>query len=440
MEPLTVGIWGIVLLLLMIGLGIHVGISLGLVGFVGLWALTGNLAAGLGLLTTTPWTKTASYELSCLPMFILMGLLAYESGISQEIFNAAYKWLGRLPGGLAIATVAGNACFGAVTGSSIVSVAVFTKAAFPEMQRYKYNSEFAAGSIVAGGMLGMLIPPSVLMVVYGVITQTSIGRLLIAGIGPGLLLTVLFSIWCLAFALRNPVRAPRSIIKFTIREKLSSLKGAWGVGLLIVLVVGGIYAGLFTPTEGGGVGAFGTFIIALSLRKLNWSNFSGALRETVKTTCMIYLLIIGAQIFAKFLTLTTLPAVFSTWVVNSGMSALEMSFVFMLMYLMMGCILDSISMMLITLPIIHPAMMTLGVNPIWFAMCVIMSIECGLITPPFGLNVYTLKAVAGDQVDLDLVGAFRGAAPFLLMALLALIIMLFLPGISTWLPEHMLGG
>ena len=438
MEPLTIGIWSIVLLLVMIGMGIHVGIVLGLIGFGGLCALTGSLGAGLGLLTTSPWTKTASYALSCLPMFIFMGLLAYESGISKEIFNSAYKWLGRLPGGLAIATVVGNACFGAVTGSSIVSVAVFTKAAFPEMQRYKYNTEFAAGSIAAGGMLGMLIPPSILMVVYGVITQTSIGKLLIAGIGPGLLLTLLFSLWCLATALRKPHWAPRPPISFTFREKLSSLKGTWGIGLLIVLVVGGIYSGLFTPTEGGGVGAFGTFIIALTLRKLNWSNFTAALRDTVKTTCMIYLLIIGAQIFAKFLTLTTLPAVFSAWVVASGMSPLAMTFVFMLMYLMMGCILDSISMMLITLPIIHPAMMTLGVNPIWFAMCVIMAIECGIITPPFGLNIYTLKAVAGDQIDL--VGAFRGAAPFLLMAFLALLIMLFVPAISTWLPERMLGG
>lgn len=437
MEPVIVGILGIILLLITIALGIHVGISLGLVGLVGLWGVTGSFTAGLGLLTTSPWTKTASYELSCLPMFIFMGLLAGESGISQEIFTAAYKWLGKLPGGLAIATVVGNAAFGAVTGSSIVSVAVFTKVAFPEMLRYNYDKKFAAGTIAAGGMLGMLIPPSILMVVYGVITQTSIGRLLIAGIGPGLLLTLLFSILCLAVALRNPLHAPRPMIRFTIKEKLLSLKGTWGLGALIVLLVGGIYTGLFTPTEGGCVGAFGTFVIALVLRKLNWSNFTAALRETIKTTCMIYLLIIGALIFAKFLTLSTLPAVFSAWVVNSGMSALAMTFVFMIMYLAMGCILDSISMMLITLPIIHPVMMSLGVNPIWFAMCVVVAIECGLITPPFGLNVFTLKAVAGDQVNL--MEVFQGSVPFLLMAILGLIIILLVPAISTWLPEQMMG-
>lgn len=437
MEPVIIGILGIVILLIAILLGIHVGVALGVVGFMGLWWLSDNFTTGLGLLTTSPWSRTAQYAFTCLPMFILMGIFASHSGISEQVFDAANRWLGRLPGGLAVATTVGNAAFGAVTGSSLVAVAVFTKVAFPQMLRFNYSKRFAAGAIAAGGMLGMLIPPSILMVVYGIITQTSIGHLLIGGIGPGLLLTALFCILSFSTALLWPHMAPRADIGYTLKEKIVGMKGTAGVVILAAIIVGGIYTGIFTPTEGGAAGAFGAFLIALAMRKLTWPNFIASLKETAQTTCMIFLIVIGAMVFGKFLALSTLSIKFAEWVGGSGIPPLAIVGIFVVMFLALGCFLDSTSILFITLPVMHPVILSLHLNEIWFAMVAIMAVECGLLTPPLGINVYTLKAVAGDEISLNEV--FLGCIPFFFAALSSVVILMFVPIISTWIPSHMLG-
>ena len=438
MEPQVIGLLGIVALLVAISLGLHIGVALGTVGFLGLAWITGSGNMGISLLTTAPWSTTAVYAFSALPLFVLMGLFAYRSGISHSLFDMAYRWLGRLPGGLAIATVVGNAGFGAVCGSSMVACAVFTKVSLPEMLRHGYDKKFACGTIAAGGMLGMLIPPSILMVVYGILTEQSIGHLLMAGIGPGLLLALIFSITSLVLAARDPRLGPPATETFTWRERLLGVKGAWGVVALAGIIVGGIYLGVFTPTEGAAVGASGAFVLALAMRKLHRQDLAGALKETGQTTAMIMMIVIGATIFARFLALSTLPTRFAQAVTSASVPPLVMIGVFMVMYLIMGCFLDSISMMSITLPVIHPMIVKMGINPIWFAMLVVMAIEIGLLTPPVGINVYTVKVSApAGMVTLEEV--FQGIVPFFFVSLIALAIMMLFPSISLLIPQTMLG-
>jgi tripartite ATP-independent transporter DctM subunit len=437
MDSVTIGYLSLIALMLFLFLGVHVGVSLALIGFVGIWLIQGSFQAGIGVLPVSAFYKVVTYSLSPLPVFILMGYLALESDLGVEIFDTASKWAGRLPGGLAIATVVGNAFFGAICGSSIVATTVFAKIALPEMERYKYNLQLAAGTVTGGSMLGMLIPPSILMVIYGVITEQSVGRLLMAGIGPGILLCLLFVILVLGMALLNPKLVPEAPQSVPFKEKVKSLKGTWAFLIIAILLVIGIYLGFFSPTEAGAVGAIGVFIIGLLRRKLNWPKIKSALADSGLVTASIFLVVIGAMIFSRFLAMSTLPTEITRRVVLAGLSPMLMVCTFMIMYLFLGCILDSSAMMLITLPIIHPLIVGMGLDPIWFAMCVIMAIEIGLLTPPFGLSVFAFKASVGDKMDL--MEIFRGAVPFAFVSLIALVMVILFPPISVTIPNSMFG-
>ena len=494
MDDLYWGIIGFVAVLSLMALGVHVGLALAATGFIGMLAMTGKIQLALALFTTTPYSTTNVYAFAILPLFIIMGLFAMHAGLSARAFDAAYKWVGRLPGGMAIATTWANAMFAACTGSSVVACAVFTRISLPEMYRRRYDKAFACGTIAAAGMLGMLIPPSALMIVYGILTEQSIGKLLIAGVGPGLLLTLIFTAGIVAVAARYPDRAPRAEYAPPLTERLKATVGVVGIVVLVVGIIAGMYTGIFTPTEAGAAGAAGALVLALiapflerwvfraetasatsnaaaapadgdagpgdsgdELRPLpavdggpqldkpglNWQRFSQAMKEAAQTSALVFFILIGAMIFARFLVLTGLPGEFVEIVHAANIPTLLIMILFLVMYVFLGMFQDSISMMSITLPIVHPIIVGLGIDPVYFAMLVIMSIEIGLITPPVGLNVYTVRSVAvqmPEGQDLSLENIFRGILPFFFLSIVALIILIAVPPISTFLPNQMFGS
>ena len=484
MDDLYWGIIGFVAVLSLMALGVHVGLALAATGFIGMFLMTGKLSLALALFTTTPYSTTNVYAFAILPLFIIMGLFAMHAGLSARAFDAAYKWVGRLPGGMAIATTWANAMFAACTGSSVVACAVFTRISLPEMDRRGYDKAFACGTIAAAGMLGMLIPPSALMIVYGILTEQSIGKLLIAGVGPGILLTIIFTLGIIAVAVRYPQRAPRAEYAPPLLERLKATIGVVGIVTLVVGIIAGMYTGIFTPTEAGAAGAAGALVLALLAPLmerwifrsdaaaaasdtpaaipadsvpgpiappsgvvvenpgLNWERFSQAMKEAAQTSALVFFILIGAMIFARFLVLTGLPGEFVDAVHAASIPTLLIMILFLIMYVFLGMFQDSISMMSITLPIVDPIITGLGIDRVYFAMLVIMSIEIGLITPPVGLNVYTVRSVAVQMKEgegMTLEDIFRGILPFFFLSIVALIILIAVPPISTFLPSKMFG-
>jgi C4-dicarboxylate transporter DctM subunit len=435
MEPTTAGLIGSLCMMVLIAFGTHIGPSLAAGGLLGLVLLFGDLQTALGILTTTPYSTVAVFALSILPLIILMGILAMRSGLTEAAYNAAYKWLWRLPGGIAVATTWACAAFGAACGSSAATAAIFTKVSLPEMRKAGYQLKFSCGSIAAGGTLGMLIPPSALGIIYGILTENSIAKIFIGGVGPGILLATIFSIGIYTLVKRNPKLAPRVEINVSWKEKITSLTGLWGIAVLALIVLGGIYTGIFTATEAAAVGAFAAFIMFIISPKRSWSHIWDALLEAGQTNAMVFMILIGAMIFSRMLALTGITGKFIELVSGSGLPPMVILWIFMLMYLVMGCFFDSISIMSITLPAVYPLMMSLGFDPIWFGMVLIVNIEIGLLTPPVGLNVYVVKAAAGGDVTLEEV--FAGCFPFFFMMLIGLIIIIYIPPIITWLPEKM---
>lgn len=434
MDPF-IGAVSVAFMLLLVMLGVHVGLALGLTGFLGLWFMSGNLSTAIQLLATTPYAVVAVYALSVLPLFILMGIFAGHAGLAEDAYHAVNKWVGRLPGGLAIATVGANAIFGAACGSSMAACAVFTKFSFPQMKSYGYQDRFALSSIAAAGVLAMLIPPSVLMILYGIVTEVSIAALFIGGIFPGLLLAAMYSIGIILMVKLNPSLAPRATITATWKDRFISLKDIWGIILLMVVVLGGIYAGIFTPTEAGAAGAFGAFILALAMRKLTLQTLWSTMQDAGQTTAMAFFIIIGAQIYSRFLALSGFPVKLVELIQGAGLPPLLLLAAFMLIYLFLGCILDSFSIMLITLPLIFPVTKAMGWDPVWFGLLVVTNIEVGLLTPPVGLNVFVVKAAAGP--DVELMNLFRGVVPFFFIMLLMLALLVVFPSIVTFLPGLM---
>ena len=489
MDDLYWGVIGFVAVLSLMVLGVHVGLALAATGFVGMFLMTGKITLALALFTTTPYSTTNVYAFAILPLFIIMGLFAMHAGLSARAFDAAYKWVGRLPGGMAIATTWANAMFAACTGSSVVACAVFTRISLPEMYRRRYDKAFACGTIAAAGMLGMLIPPSALMIVYGILTEQSIGKLLIAGVGPGVLLTLIFTLGIVVVAARYPDRAPRADYAPPFMERVKSTVGVVGIVVLVVGIIAGMYTGIFTPTEAGAAGAAGALVLALlaplmerwifradtamaassnppadlpddesiaspqgpipppaavQLEKpgLTWGRFGQAMKEAAQTSALVFFILIGAMIFARFLVLTGLPGEFVEVVQEAQIPTLLIMILFLIMYVFLGMFQDSISMMSITLPIVDPIITGLGIDRVYFAMLVIMSIEIGLITPPVGLNVYTVRSVAvqmPEGEDLTLEEIFKGILPFFFLSIVALIILIAVPPISTFLPNQMFG-
>ena len=405
-------------------------------GFLGYWVMTGSLPTAMRILATQPYAVTASFTMAVLPLFLLMGVLAGLSGFAGDAYDVGAKWLGKIRGGLGVSTIGANAIFGAACGATVASIAIFCKFSLPEMRKQGYNLEFATAAIVSAGALAMLIPPSVLMIFYGVLTEQSIGLLFIAGIGPGLLLAVLLSIGVLVMVRLNPKLAPASTTSYSWKEKWFSLRKFWGIGLLVFIILGGIYSGVFTPQEAGAVGAFAALVIAIILRRIDKKTLLKILRDASQVNATIFILYSGATLYSRFIALSGLPELLSNWIQSAQVSPILFMVVLILMYLALGCIMDSISMMTLTLPIVFPVSMDLGWNPLWFATVVIMVMECGLLTPPIGISVFVAKAVVGDDITLE--GLYRAVTPFFFITLLGVLIVIIFPVISTWLPGLMI--
>lgn len=429
MESVTVGYIGIAILIILLFTGMHIATVMGMVGFVGMLYLNGWMG-GLGILKTTPFTTWSSYDFSVIPLFILMGEFCFHGGISSDLYSAAYKFLGGLRGGLAMATIGACAAFAAVSGSGIATAATMTTVSLPEMRKYNYDNSLATGSLAAGGTIGILIPPSVIMVIYAMLTQQSIGTLFLAGFIPGILQTALF-IGVIAFLCwRNPDLGPPGP-SFSFMEKFKSLKNTWIVILLFLLVIGGIYLGWFSPTEGAGIGASLAFLFALARRRLGWKQFKMAIKDTVRTTGMIFFIILGAMILSYFLAVTRLPNTLVGLVTDLQISPYIIWLIVVILYVFLGCIMDEIGMILLTVPIIFPVIIALGFDPVWFGIMIVIICEMGMIVPPVGMNVFVIKGMAPDVPTTTI---YRGILPFLYMDLIEVALLTAFPVIILWLP------
>lgn len=431
--------WSVIVIpmaILVFGLaaGVHIAVSLGVAGFVGYWLAQGPGPA-LDLIGLTLYGMMNNFVFSAVPLFILLAEILEVSEAGSKLFDAGNKWLGRLPGGLAVATVAVGAVFAALCGVSVAAAATIGLVAIPEMRRLGYDKKLSTGVVAASGTLSILIPPSVLFILYGLVAEESIGRLFIAGVIPGIILTAAYIVGVLVMVMRNPSLAPPGGT-FSWKEKMVSLKGIWAMLVLIVVVLGSIYAGVCSPTEAAGVGAFSALLISVITRKLTLANLKTALSKTVLTTSMVLIIATMALYFARFLTVTgatqrvvqsivSLPV--SPWVVMIAVNVLM---------LILGCFLDSPSIVLITMPILVPIIKTLGFDPIWFGVVVCINMEIALLTPPVGMNCYV---ISGIVPDIPLADIFQGIIPFVIMDAIVLAIIIALPQLSLWLPSLMMG-
>jgi len=432
MTPLTVGFIGIGILFIFLFLGMPIGIAMGLVGFAGFTFLRG-LDSALGVLTTVPYTTFSSYTFSVVPLFILMGAFCFHAGLSKDLYNTVYRWLGHLRGGLALATVGACAGFAAVSGSSVATAATMGTVALPEMKRYGYDPALATGSVAAGGTIGILIPPSVGLIVYGIIAEQSIGKLFLAGFIPGVLEAVFYIITIFIMCRINPLLGPPGP-RSSWRERIGSLKNTWIILLLFFLVLGGLYFGIFTPTEAAGAGAFGAFIFALARRKLDWRALKESLFETLRNTAMILIIVLGAMILGYFLAISRVPFIIADTIVGLEMNRYIVLTFILIFLLFLGTVIDAPAMILLITPIFYPVATKLGFDPIWFGIIIVRMCEMALITPPVGLNVFVIKGVAED---VPMYTIFRGITPFLMADVCHIALLIAFPQLSLFLPNMM---
>ncbi len=411
MSPTLIGITGILIMILMFLTRMPVAFVMATVGFVG-FSIVIHVDAGLVLLSRNIYETFDSYDLTTIPLFILMGQLGFNSGISKRLYDAGDKFLGSIRGGLAMATVSACTAFGAVCGSSPATAATMATVGLPEMRRYKYNDELATGAVASGGGIGMIMPPSVVLIIYGILTEQSIGALFVAGIFPALLVTLLFIICIYIRCSISPEQGPRGA-SFTWPEKLKSLLGLTETLIIFVLVIGGIFIGLFTPTEAAAIGAFGVLLISVIRRQISWEGFVKSLMETLRTSCMVLMLIAGAVIFGKFLAVTRIPFEIAGWVSGLDISPVLVLGVILVIYFFGGCFMDALAFVTLTVPIFFPVVMELGFDPIWFGIIIVMVTEMGVITPPVGINVYVVYGVAKSVLDegVPLEKIFKGISP-----------------------------
>lgn len=422
------------LLFFVLFLGANLGLSMAGAALFGTSMIIGQEGA-LALAGLSVYESAQNFSLSVIPLFVLMGSLATKSGISTDLFSAFNTWLRRRKGGLAHASIAACAAFGAVCGSSIATAATMGKVALPQMARFGYSDRLATGALAAGGTIGVLIPPSVIMLIYGILTETSIGDLFIAGIVPGLLLTLFFMITILVMTRLNPASAPDVVQRINDKDRPpqeSAIKKVWATLLLFIMVIGGIYAGIFTPTEAAGFGAVGALFLGLVMRRLNAKLIGECLMETVQTTSMIFLILIGAILFAGFLSLSGTPALLGNWITDLNLSPLGTIAVIVGIYILLGAFLDTMAMIILSIPIFFPIVMSFGFDPIWFGVLVVLVVELALITPPLGMNVFIIRGVA-DNVPLSTI--FAGVLPFCIALVALILLIIAVPSIATFLPE-----
>jgi len=435
MSPTLIGITGIVIMLLLFLTQMPVAFVMALVGYAG-FSYVINVEAGLALLSLEVYETLASYDLSTIPLFILMGQLGFNSGISKRLYDAGYKFLGSIRGGLAMATVSACTAFGAVCGSSPATAATMATIGLPEMKRYNYDDELATGSVASGGSIGMIMPPSVVLIIYGILTQQSIGALFVAGIFPALLITLLFILCIYIRCTISPEQGPPGE-SFSWPEKLKALLGLGETLAVFALVIIGIFVGLFTPTEAAAIGAFGVLLIALVRRQLTWQEFVNSVLETLRTSCMVMMLIVGAVILSKFLAVTRIPFEIAGWVAGLDIPAVLVMSVILIIYLIGGCFIDALAFVTLTVPIFYPVVQQLGYDPVWFGVMIVMITQMGVITPPIGINVYVVYGVAQTvfRQTIPLQTIFKGVVPFVIALIAGVIILILFPRIILYLPN-----
>lgn len=432
MSPETLGIIGIIALLVLFLLRVPVSVSLIIVGTWGLGMIRGWDSA-LIQLGTTPFSTASSYSLSVIPLFILMGMFLSYSGFGHDLYRAVDAWIGHVRGGLAITTIGTSALFSAISGSVNATTATMARIALPEMKKYRYDDELSTSCVAAGGTLGILIPPSVILVLYGILTMEPIGKLLIAGLVPGILQMLLFMLAVYLMVLKNPSLAPVTEKK-PFKEKIVSLNSVWPFILLFAISVGGIYFGFFTPTEAGGIGAFGAFLLAVLTRRLSWEDFKKSLNGTTRLTAMIFFILIGADIFSKFLALSKIPVAVTKFVSNLDLSPMAIMVFILFVYFILGMFLEGIAIYVLTLPVVYPLVTMLGFDGIWFGVVMIFVMNMGLLTPPLGLSVYIISGVAKD---VPIQRIFKGVIPMLITIIICLALIVIFPEIVTFLPDMM---
>ncbi len=435
MSSELVGVLGILVFFALLIMRMPIAFAMALVGFAGFSVLS-SPAAAFSMVAKETYLTFSSYSLSVIAMFVWMGFLAYYSGIGSRLYVFAYKMIGHYPGGLAIATQAACAVFGAICGSNTATAATMGAIALPEMRKYKYDNSLATASVAAGGVLGVFIPPSVILIVYGMATEQSIGKLFMAGIVPGILLMLFYMAAIFILVSRKPQLGPAGP-RAGWQERLNALRGGLGEVLIVFsLSIGGLFAGWFTPTEAGAVGAAGVLGVALVARRLSWEGFKQSLLDTTRTTAMIMFMVAGAVIFGRFMAISRVPFELANWAGSLSLPSFVVMGIVMLIYLILGCFIDALALILLTIPIFFPvAVTTLGYDPIWFGVIIVMVVAMGVITPPVGMNVYVIKGVAQD-IPLEVI--FKGIWPFLLALIFCLVLLMAFPELATFLPYVLL--
>jgi C4-dicarboxylate transporter DctM subunit len=410
MSPVLIGIIGFILLFALLAFGVPIGAGMALMGFLGFWYLVSDVAS-FTKLAIVPFDTASSYSLAVLPLFIFMAQVVFVSGMGRDLFNLASKWLGHKRGGVAMAAVAGSAIFAAVSASSIATATTMGLVAIPEMKRLKYNSSLATGAVAAGGTMGVLIPPSGALIIYGILTETSIGKLFAAGIIPGILEALFYIVVIVIMCALKPEFGPRAE-RTLFREKIKALGSCGEIVALIIFVLAGLIIGWFTPTEAGAVGAFGAIILCTLRRRLSWEGLKTAVVETLKTTGMIYGILIGAMIFNFFVAATTIPYVLSDLIGGMPLPPMAILVMVLVLYFFLGCFLDVAAMTVLTIPIFFPLVVSLGFNPIWFGIVFIRMAEIAMITPPIGMNTFVIAGVVKDM-GIEMETVWKGIFPFL---------------------------
>jgi tripartite ATP-independent transporter DctM subunit len=428
----AVALIGFVVLFALMLLRVPVGMAMGLVGVTGYSYLVGAGPA-LKLVGQTSMRTVTDYTFGVIPMFMLMGAFVSISGVSKELFRAANAFIGHLRGGLGMATVVACGGFAAICGSSVATAATFAGVAYPEMRRYGYPQSFATGVIAAGGTLGAMLPPSTVLAVYAILTEQDIGKLFMAGILPGLLAMAMYVVTITLIVKIRPDFLPAGEHK-SWAERIAGLKDVWAPLLLFVFVIGGLYGGFFTPTEAGGVGASGAFLLGVIRRKLNRAQIREALLQATRTSAAVFTVLIGALLFGYFLTITQTPQKLTEFLTGLGVGRYGVLALIMVMYLVLGCLMDAMAMIILTVPIIFPVIIQLGFDPIWFGIIIVMTVELGLIHPPVGMNVFVIKSVVKD---VSFITIFKGVLPFVATDLIRLVILIAFPVIALWLPHRM---
>jgi len=431
MSPVLTGLFGIIAFFILLFLRMPIAFAMAMVGFLGLCLLLSPDAA-YNVVSTAIYENFSDYTLGVVPMFILMGYFAFNSGIGTRLYDFAYKLVGHMPGGLAVATQVTSGLFGAVSGSNTATAATIGSISIPEMRKYKYDASLATGSVAAGGALGIIIPPSVVFILYGVATEQSIGALFAAGIIPGILLMLLYILTILFLVYRNSDLGPKGP-KSTWKERFTALRG----GLIEVIIIflfalGGLYIGWFTPTEAGAVGAFAVLVVSLVQGKLNWEKIKKSLLETTRTTAMIMFLLVGAVIFGRFMAVSQIPTELANWSGNLPLPTYAVLAVILVIYLILGFFIEALALILLTIPVFYPVILSLGYDPIWFGVIIVLVVAAGVITPPVGVNVFIIKGVAKD-IPLETI--FKGIWPFLFALIICIMILIVFPQLVLFLPN-----